>query len=100
MGAAVVGPPQAAPRSRKAVVALVLAVLSVLLGWLLAFVLLTPLAIVFGVLALRDVRQGEAIGGHRMAWTAIVIAVLSPLLWVLLIFLALAAGSGGGAYFG
>jgi hypothetical protein len=100
MEGAVVALPQAAPSSRKAVTSLVLAVLSVLFGWVGLFLLLTPLAIVFGSLALRDIRHGRAIKGRRMAWVAIVASILAPVVWILLFYVALIAGSGGGGYFG
>jgi hypothetical protein len=100
MEVAVSPQPQVAARSGKAVTSLVLAVLSVVLGWLGLFLVLTPLTIVFGSIALRDIRHGQAIKGHRMAWVAIVISLLAPILWILLFYVALTAGSGGGAYFG
>ena len=89
--------PQVALRSRKAVVALVLAVSCVLFGWIGAWIILTPLAIVFGVLALHDIRHGRAVNGRRMAWTAIVMSILAPVVWIVLYLVAIA---GGGAYFG
>jgi hypothetical protein len=58
MEAAVIATPRGAPRSRKGVASVVLALLSVLLGWLGLYLLFTPLAIVFGALALRDIRRG------------------------------------------
>jgi hypothetical protein len=89
--------PQVSLRSRKAVVALALAVACVLFGWTGAWILLTPLTIVFGALALRDVRKGRAVNGRRMAWCAIAMSILAPVVWILLYLVVLA---GGGAYFG
>lgn len=98
MEAAAVVASQPASRSWKAIVALVQALLALLFGWIGLWIFLTPLAVLFGVLALLDVRHGRAIRGRTMAWSAIAISVFAPVLWLLLYLVALSAG--GGAYLG
>jgi Domain of unknown function (DUF4190) len=87
-------------RSRKAVVSLILAILGFLLGWVLAFLVLTPLAIVLAIRALVDIRRGRAIKGKVIAWFAIALAVITPVLWFLIYLAALSGGAAAGGALG
>jgi uncharacterized Tic20 family protein len=88
------------PRSTKATVSIVLAVLSLLLGWLFLFVLLTPAAIVIGALSLRDIRRNHALKGRWRARIAIAIAIIAPFFWILIYLAVLTAGAGVGGSLG
>jgi len=68
--------PVARPPSRKAIAALVCAVLGVLLDWFWLWVLLTPVTVVLAVLALRNIEREPSLKGRRLAIAAIVISLI------------------------
>jgi len=95
-----VGAGASRPRSTKATVALLLAVLGLLLGFVFLFVVLTPAAIVVAALALRDIGRNEALRGRWRAWTAIALAIIGPVLWLAIFLAALAGGGAAGGALG
>jgi hypothetical protein len=68
--------------SRKANLSLGIGAAGVVLGFLLLFAVLTPVAIVIGVGALKEIRVHPALRGRWKAWTGIGLAVVAPVLWV------------------
>jgi hypothetical protein len=90
-------PPYAgpAPRAgRKAVAAMVLGIVGLVLGFLFVPLACCVLAVVFGSLALQEIgRQGpERVGGRGQAVAGIVLGVIGLAGWAIVIAL-LAAGS-------
>jgi hypothetical protein len=86
----------AAPRSGKAIAAIVVAVAGVLIGWFVfVWLLVGAVAIVLAILALRDIREGRAVRGRRLAWSAIVVVLLTFPFWVVLFIFSGAVGGGG-----
>ena len=53
-----------------------------MLGFLLLFAVLTPVAIFTGVGALKEIRLRPELRGRWKAWTGIGLAIVAPVLWV------------------
>ena len=68
--------------SRKANLSLGIGAAGLVLGFLLLFAVLTPVAIVTGVGALKEIRVQPALRGRWKAWTGIGLAIVAPVLWV------------------
>jgi len=91
----------ARPKSRKAAVALGLAVFGAVAGFYLLPLLGSLTAIFLGFSARRDIREHPERKGERKAIAAVVLGILGFLGWTLIILAVLAAGpptGGGGAF--
>jgi Domain of unknown function (DUF4190) len=85
------------PTSRKAAVALGLAILGALTGFYLLPLLGSLIAIFLGFSARRDIRDHPQRKGKRKATAAVIIGILGLLGWALIILAVLAAGPPTGA---
>jgi len=75
--------------SGKAVASLVLGILSITSGFMCTGVILSALAMVFGTLALAEMKRNRAIEGRGLAQAGLIIGVITMLLGIVVIVLAI-----------